>query len=71
MLQQGSNAIGAELGSGWYRGNLAWGGMKNIYGKNLALLFQLGITYADGSAETIVSDETWKSSTGSISSSEI
>ncbi|HEY6502907.1 MAG TPA: glycoside hydrolase family 78 protein [Chitinophagaceae bacterium] len=71
LLQQGSNAIGAQLGNGWYRGYLAWGDTKNIYGKKLGLLFQLAITYSDGTVETIVSDETWKSTTGSISSAEI
>jgi alpha-L-rhamnosidase len=71
MLQQGSNAIGVILGSGWYRGYLAWNDNKNIYGKKLGLLLQVEITYSDGSIETVVSDETWKSSTGSIISSEI
>ncbi len=32
------------LGSGWYRGYLAWGDQHNIYGKKLALLLQLNIT---------------------------
>ena len=71
LLQPGKNAVGVVLGSGWYRGNLAWGGNKDLYGKKLGLLFQLEITYSDGSSETVVSDGTWKSSTGSIVSSEI
>jgi alpha-L-rhamnosidase len=71
LLKQGSNVIGVTLGSGWYRGNLAWGGLKNIYGKDLALLLQLEITYTDGTTESIISDESWKSSTGAIRSSEI
>jgi alpha-L-rhamnosidase len=70
-LKPGNNAIGAMLGSGWYRGNLAWGGNKNSYGRELALLLQLQITYTDGSAQTIVSDESWKSTTGAIRYSEI
>lgn len=71
LLQTGKNAIGVTLGSGWYRGNLAWGGNKDIYGKNLGLLFQLMIEYSDGSKETIVSDGTWKCTTGPIQYSEI
>ncbi len=71
LLQQGENTIGAMLGSGWFRGFLAWSNHKNIYGKELALLFQMEITYADGSKETITSDENWKSNTGSILYSEI
>ena len=71
LLKNGSNAIGVTLGNGWYRGYLAWGGNHNIYGRDISLLFQLTINYTDGSSENIVSDESWKSSTGSIISSEI
>lgn len=71
LLQNGGNAVGVVLGNGWYRGNIGFGGNKNFYGKNLALLFQLDISYTDGTNETVVSDETWKSSTGAIRSSEI
>jgi alpha-L-rhamnosidase len=71
LLKEGANAIGVTLGSGWYRGNLAWGGNKNTYGKDIALLFQLNVNYTDGTFETIISDDSWKSSTGDIRYSEI
>jgi alpha-L-rhamnosidase len=71
LLQQGDNAIGAMLGSGWFRGSLAWQDNKNLYGKEITFLFQLEITFADGSKETVISDENWKSNTGSILYSEI
>ena len=71
LLKQGSNAVGVVLGNGWYRGNLAWDGKKDIWGKDLALLFQLNISYEDGSKATVISDGSWKSSTGSIVSAEI
>lgn len=71
LLKQGDNAVGVMLGNGWYRGYLAWGGQHNIYGKTLGLLFQLQLTYTDGSTETVVSDNSWKSSTGEIVYSEI
>jgi len=71
LLKKGNNAIGVTLGSGWYRGHLAWGSNKNIYGKDISLLFQLAITYSDGTTETILSDGSWKSATGSIISSSI
>ncbi len=71
-LLEGKNAIGVQIGSGWYRTNLAWDNNKNIYGKKIALIFQLEIKYADGSGETIISDGSWKSSDrGPIRSSEI
>ena len=66
LIKQGGNAIGITLGSGWYRGYLTWDVIPNNYGKDIALLFQLDIVYADGTTESIVSDESWKSSTGDI-----
>src|SRR5204863_4540697 len=71
LLKQGENAIGVTLGSGWYRTPLGDNHSKNIYGNKVALLIQLEITYTDGSIETIISDESWKSSDGAIRSSEI
>jgi alpha-L-rhamnosidase len=71
LLKDGQNVIGVVLGNGWYRGTLAWGGNKDIYGKDAALLFQLNVTYSDGSEATIISDDNWKSSTGAIRYAEI
>src|SRR5436190_5059912 len=71
LLNSGSNVIAMALGSGWYRGFLAWDGNKDVYGKDAALLFQLDITYTDGSKESVVSNDSWKSTTGSITYSEI
>lgn len=71
MLANGNNAIGATVGNGWYRGYLAWDDNKNIYGSKLGLLAQLNITYSNGTAETIVTDEKWKSSISAIKSVEI
>lgn len=70
LVKQGDNAIGAMLGSGWYRGFLAWSGNKNSYGKELALLARLEIRYKDGMQE-VVTDDSWKSTTGAIRYSEI
>lgn len=71
LLNNGNNVIGVMLGNGWYRGPLAWEKGREIYGKKTALLFQLEITYADDRKETIISDESWKVSSGPIQSSEI
>ena len=70
-INQGNNAIGVTLGNGWYAGFIGWGNHNHEYGKYTALLFQLEIRYTDGTSQIIVSDESWKSSTGSILSSEI
>ncbi|MFD1819247.1 alpha-L-rhamnosidase [Pseudarcicella hirudinis] len=71
LLKTGKNAIGVTLGNGWYRSTIGFVGRSNYYGKKLGLLLQLDITYSDGSKESIVSDGTWKASTGPILSSEI
>lgn len=62
LLQKGQNAAGVTVGDGWYRGNLEFKNKRNTYGKEVGLLFQLVVTYADGSTEQINSDGTWKSS---------
>lgn len=71
LLKKGGNAIGVTLGSGWYRGTIGFSNHKDVYGKDIALLFQLEINYSDGSTETVVSDNSWRSSTGAIRYSEI
>ncbi len=70
MLQQ-KNAIGAMVGDGWYRGFLGWKGKRSYYGDQLALLVQLEISYFDGGSETIISNNSWKSSYGPILKSDI
>ena len=71
MLKQGQNAIGVMLGNGWYRGIIGYSDKKNVYGKDIALLMQVNITYEDGTTDVITSDESWKSSTGEVLYSEI
>ncbi len=71
LVANGPNAIGVTLGSGWYRGIIGFTNSVNVYGKDIALLFQLVITYSDGAIENIVSDGSWKSSTGAIRYAEI
>jgi alpha-L-rhamnosidase len=72
MLQEGKkNVVGVELGNGWYRGYIGFDPKPNLYGKDIALLFQLEITYADGTKETINSDDSWKCSTGPVRFAEI
>ncbi len=71
LLNKGSNALGVSVGNGWYRSYLAWENNKNIYGKTLGLFCQLQISYTDGTTEWVVTDNSWKSSTGGIVYTEI
>ncbi len=50
-----------------------WAGKakKNLYGEKSALLCQIRLTFSDGSEQVIVSDKSWKASTGAILASEI
>jgi alpha-L-rhamnosidase len=64
MIEKGQNAIGVNIGSGWYRTALAWNNNRNIYGSKIGLLLQLEINYSDGRRETISSDGSWKTSDG-------
>jgi alpha-L-rhamnosidase len=69
LLTPGANAAGAMLADGWYRGRLV--NSRNHYGDTLGLLLQLRLDYEDGSSETVISDASWRASTGPIRMSEI
>jgi hypothetical protein len=71
QLHQGENAIGLIVGNGFYNINreryfklvLAFGLPK--------MICKIQISYDDGSAETIISDESWKTAASPISFSSI
>ncbi|MET0299501.1 MAG: glycoside hydrolase family 78 protein [Flavitalea sp.] len=71
MLKSGENVFAAGLASGWYRTPLAWNNNLNLWGKELGLLAQIKVDYTDGTSEIIATDNSWKSSTGGVLSSEI
>ncbi|MGE4587020.1 MAG: family 78 glycoside hydrolase catalytic domain [Mangrovibacterium sp.] len=71
LLKEGKNAIGVSLGNGWYRGEVGFSGKRALYGDELALIFQLQLIYADGTVEQVVSDGSWRCSTGPIRNAEI
>ena len=59
LLVQGSNALGALLGDGWYCGFLGLSGRQQ-YGDAPALLVQLEVVLPDGVKVTVVSNEDWR-----------
>lgn len=72
LLKRGGNTIGVEVGEGWYCGRLGFeGGKRFIYGDQLAALAQIEIGFEDDEKLIVGSDESWKSSTGPIISSEL
>ncbi|MFA5066691.1 MAG: family 78 glycoside hydrolase catalytic domain [Candidatus Izemoplasmatales bacterium] len=53
------NIIEMTLAEGWYKGQLAWEGNKEIFGDTLAGLLEIHMEYQDGSKELIVTDKNW------------
>lgn len=71
-LKTGKNTALVTIGDGWYRGNLEFNHKRNLYGKEVALLFQLEIEYTDGQKEVVNSNENWKTSfAGPVKASDI
>ena len=70
-LKKGANVIGVSLGDGWYKGRIGFGYQKQFYGDTRALLLQLELEYTDGSKETIITDNNWKTAYGPIRASNI
>ena len=57
----GRNAVGAQLGGGWWTGPLAFDYHKPSF--RFCLLMRLEIELADGSTQTVVTDPSWQSTT--------
>lgn len=64
LLKTGTNAVGVELGDGWYTGYVGYGQHRDFYGTRTRALVQLEVEYSDGSTETIASSPEWLASTG-------
>jgi alpha-L-rhamnosidase len=71
LVRRGPNAVGVTLGDGWHRGRLAWEKRRITYGKELALLAQIVVRYADGREQVIATGDGWKASTGAILASDL
>ena len=70
LIRDGENTLGAIVGEGWALGRLGWEGHRNHYSDRPALWAELVLEYADH-VETVVTDETFRSSVGAIRSSSI
>jgi alpha-L-rhamnosidase len=70
LLAQGDNVIGGLLGDGWYGGGLTWAGV-HFFAPPDRFLAQLEVDYADGSHETVVTDDSWKVAAAPIVRSDI
>lgn len=71
QLRQGENVIGAILGDGWYAGCVGMFG-RHVYGPYpLGFLAQLEIEYEDGRVEHVVTDGSWRGTSGPIVASDM
>ncbi|MCS7478467.1 glycoside hydrolase family 78 protein [Umezawaea endophytica] len=69
-IVQGSNALGAWLGNGWYAGTIAWYGGSN-YGPKPWYSAQLRLTYTDGTTSVVATDSSWKYAAGPITADDM
>ena len=58
MLGQ-ENTLELHLADGWYRGSCAAYGATGVYGWQTSVIAQLELTFADGTMETVITDNTW------------
>jgi len=70
LLAKGKDTIAAILGDGWYGSGLTWEGM-HLFPRPNRFYAQLEIEYSDGTQETVISDESWKTAQSPILRSEI
>lgn len=68
---QADNQLSVLLGNGWYKGRFGLDSEENIFGDRFALLAELIISYADGSIEKIVTDNSWQCSSSYVIASGI
>ena len=66
LLHQGANAVGVMLGNGWFSEPPRPG-----YGDSPRLLLQMNVEFADGGTKSMMSDGTWKASSGPITRNDI
>ena len=66
LLIKGKNALGIELGNGWFNPLPKWWSWRmQWFGEKRAFL-QMHITFKDGSTQDITTDDSWKLSEGPV-----
>ncbi len=63
-LRNGENAIGVLLGNGWYnhQSTAVWNFHNAPWRNRPTFCMDVRITYADGTTETVITDNSWKTS---------
>jgi len=71
MLLGGKFHLTVSVAPGWYKGDLCFTGVRNIFGDKLALSTQINLRYTDGSHETIQTGADWQFTDGPITYTEL
>ncbi len=71
LLRDGVNALGITAADGWYSGYIGGPGIQCQYGEDLSVLYQLVVTYADGSRQVVAKGENVVCSKGQIRYSDL
>jgi alpha-L-rhamnosidase len=72
LVDSGENAIGVNVGEGWWAGRMSHGGgQRNIYGDAIGVVALLIVTLLDGTRVRVATDSTWQCSEGPTVASEI
>ena len=68
QLRRGTNAVGVTLGNGWYNYHIknAWDFDTAPWRAKPRVLLQLEVDFADGSRQTVATDESWKFTMGPV-----
>lgn len=60
FLREGKNVIGAVVKKGYYTGYVGYTEKPMVYGRQNSFLAKMIIEYADGSCQTVVTDQSWE-----------
>lgn len=66
LVKEGDNAAATVLGNAWYniQSKAVWDFERARWRNRPRMLCELRLTYTDGSVETIVTDDSWRTTTG-------
>jgi alpha-L-rhamnosidase len=70
MVHSGENTLAAILAAGWHGSPLLWSGTRTFPGPD-CLRAQFELTYADGSHQTIATNDSWQASNSPTTSATI
>ena len=69
LLTEGKNVWAVQLGDGWWRGYC--GGIRNSFGTKCQFFGQIVLEYEDGTADTVITDDGFRTSVGALISSDM